>query len=95
MSTGCYLRVSPMPSPHPSWSSVSPVPISGARAVRLSLGTKLAVATVGVLAIASTLLFWELTARERRGLVAAKTQELEDYNIRVHPWETDRYLATY
>jgi hypothetical protein len=21
--------------------------------------------------------------------VAAKTQELEDYNIRVHPWETD------
>jgi len=39
-----------------------------------SLGTKLALATVGVLVVASTLLFFELTRREWRGLVDAKTQ---------------------
>lgn len=44
------------------------------RPLALSLGTKLALATVTVLAIASTLLFLELTGRERRALVAAKTQ---------------------
>jgi HAMP domain-containing protein len=43
--------------------------------VRLvSLGTKLAFATACVLAVASTLLFFELTRREWRGLLAAKTQ---------------------
>ena len=40
----------------------------------VSLGTKLALATVVVLAIASTLLFYDLTSREWRGLLAAKTQ---------------------
>lgn len=40
----------------------------------LSLGTKLAFATVSVLAIASTFLFFELTQREWRALLAAKTQ---------------------
>ncbi|HEX8791541.1 MAG TPA: HAMP domain-containing protein [Polyangiaceae bacterium] len=40
----------------------------------LSLGTKLAFATVCVLAVASTFLFFELTQREWRALLAAKTQ---------------------
>lgn len=40
----------------------------------LSLGTKLAFATVCVLAVASTLLFFELTQREWRALLTAKTQ---------------------
>lgn len=38
----------------------------------ISIGTRIALATVGVLAIASLLLFSELTRRERVGLVAAK-----------------------
>jgi hypothetical protein len=40
----------------------------------VSLGTKLALATACVIAIASTLLFFELTGREWRGLLAAKTR---------------------
>jgi HAMP domain-containing protein/HPt (histidine-containing phosphotransfer) domain-containing protein len=40
----------------------------------VSLGTRLALATAFVLAVASTLLFFELTRREWRGLLAAKTQ---------------------
>ncbi|HTQ41653.1 MAG TPA: HAMP domain-containing protein [Polyangiaceae bacterium] len=40
----------------------------------LSLGTKLTFATVCVLAVASTFLFFELTQREWRALLAAKTQ---------------------
>jgi two-component system, chemotaxis family, sensor kinase CheA len=40
----------------------------------LSLGTKLAFATVCVLAVASTFLFFELSQREWRALLAAKTQ---------------------
>jgi HAMP domain-containing protein/HPt (histidine-containing phosphotransfer) domain-containing protein len=41
--------------------------------MRASLGTKLALATACVLAVASTLLFLELTRREWRGLLSAKT----------------------
>src|SRR5215472_727843 len=40
----------------------------------VSLGTRLALATACVLAVASTLLYFELTRREWRGLLAAKTQ---------------------
>jgi HAMP domain-containing protein/HPt (histidine-containing phosphotransfer) domain-containing protein len=40
----------------------------------VSLGTKLALATACVLGVASTLLFFELTQREWRGLLQAKTQ---------------------
>jgi PAS domain-containing protein len=39
----------------------------------LSIGARLALATMGVLAIASVLLYMELTRRERQGLVAAKS----------------------
>src|SRR5205823_5168706 len=44
----------------------------GARRVSMSLGTKLAVATVGVLAVVSTLLFLQLTQRERESLIHGK-----------------------
>jgi len=39
----------------------------------VSLGTKLAVATVGVLCVVSTALYLELTSRERQHLVSSKT----------------------
>ena len=57
------------PPPSPSLASPSQPPMR-----IVSLGTKLALATVFVLGVASTLLFFELTRREWRALVDAKTQ---------------------
>lgn len=51
-------------------SSAPPPPTL--RALRLSLGTKLALATVFVLSIVSVLLYAQLTGRERRSLVESK-----------------------
>src|SRR5258708_34757116 len=48
-----------------------PDPMARTR-VSMSLGTKLAVATVGVLAVVSLLLFVQLTQRERESLIHGK-----------------------
>src|SRR5450631_273934 len=62
------------PSVRPPLPSVSLASPSQPPMRIVSLGTKLAVATVLVLGVASTLLFFELTRREWRALVDAKTQ---------------------
>ncbi len=61
-------RPSSPPRPPPT------VPLPVRRASLASLGTKLALANVCVLAVVSTLLFFELTRHEWTALVAAKTQ---------------------
>ena len=58
----------PQPSLPPTLSTLPPA----SRAAVVSLGTKLALATLGVLAVMSVVLYVQLTGRERRSLVESK-----------------------